>query len=109
MAGESDQNEIFQKVFVYGTLKKGQPNHYLMIDNPEKNGIARFYAQALSVNKYPLVVASHAHIPCMLDVKGQGHVSNNALIRKPKHLCSMKTTRLGRFGFVIQNRSHIVL
>ena len=74
MASGSDHS-TFNKVFVYGTLKRGQPNHYIMTEDPEKNGIAKFYANGLTVDKYPLVIASFAHIPCILDVKGEGHVS----------------------------------
>lgn len=42
------------KVFVYGTLKRGGPNHKLMTD-PE-NGVAKFIAEGQTSRKYPLVI-----------------------------------------------------
>ena len=44
------------RVFVYGTLKNGQPNHH-WLSTPD-NGYQTFLGQAASVNKFPLVVAS---------------------------------------------------
>ncbi|XP_062270398.1 gamma-glutamylaminecyclotransferase-like [Scomber scombrus] len=58
-------------VFVYGTLKKGQPNHYRMFDSV--NGKAEFLASAFTTEKYPLVIASENNIPFLLNIPGQGH------------------------------------
>ena len=44
------------RVFVYGTLKNGQPNHH-WLSQPD-NGYQKFLGQAASVNKFPLVIAS---------------------------------------------------
>lgn len=65
------------KVFVYGTLKKGQPNHYYLTE--KGNGVSRFYASGMTVDRYPLVIASYCNIPCILDKKGVGHVSSPLL------------------------------
>lgn len=59
------------RVFVYGTLKKGQPNYYRMLDGA--NGKAEFLASARTVQKYPLVIASKHNIPFLLNLPGQGH------------------------------------
>lgn len=56
--------------FVYGTLKRGFPNHYL-IENKE-NGQAKFVGNASTVDKYPLVVACTFKIPFLLDKVGEG-------------------------------------
>lgn len=58
-------------IFVYGTLKKGQPNHYRMFDGA--NGEAEFLASARTVQKYPLVIAGKYNVPFLLDVPGEGH------------------------------------
>ena len=44
------------QVFVYGTLKKGQPNHHWL--SQRENGFQTFLGKATSVNKFPLVIAS---------------------------------------------------
>lgn len=57
-------------VFVYGTLKKGQPNYYRMFDSA--NGKAEFLASACTTQKYPLVIANKYNIPFLLNIPGQG-------------------------------------
>uniref|UniRef100_A0A8C1ZRS4 Gamma-glutamylaminecyclotransferase n=1 Tax=Cyprinus carpio TaxID=7962 RepID=A0A8C1ZRS4_CYPCA len=56
-------------VFVYGTLKKGQPN-FKMLD--AANGRAEFLAHAQTVERYPLVIATKDNIPFLLNVPGTG-------------------------------------
>ncbi|KAL0204329.1 hypothetical protein M9458_002347 [Cirrhinus mrigala] len=58
-------------VFVYGTLKKGQPNYFRMKDTA--NGQADFLAHARTVERYPLVIATEYNIPFLLNVPGKGH------------------------------------
>ncbi|KAM3857024.1 gamma-glutamylaminecyclotransferase B-like [Diretmus argenteus] len=57
-------------IFVYGTLKKGQPNHYRMFD--QAKGKAEFLSSARTVERYPLVIAGKYNIPFLLNVPGQG-------------------------------------
>ncbi|NP_001187488.1 gamma-glutamylaminecyclotransferase isoform X1 [Ictalurus punctatus] len=57
-------------IFVYGTLKKGQPNHYRMLDSTKGN--AKFLGCARTVEKYPLVIADKHNIPFLLNVPGEG-------------------------------------
>nr|XP_055062158.1 gamma-glutamylaminecyclotransferase B-like isoform X1 [Misgurnus anguillicaudatus] len=59
------------RVFVYGTLKTGQPNYYRMLD--ATNGTAKFLARARTVDKYPLVIATKNNVPFLLNVPGEGH------------------------------------
>lgn len=59
------------RVFVYGTLKKGQPNYPYMIN--DAHGIARFQGRGLTVEKYPLVIAGKYNIPFLLNTPGIGH------------------------------------
>ncbi|XP_062862047.1 gamma-glutamylaminecyclotransferase B-like [Trichomycterus rosablanca] len=57
-------------IFVYGTLKQGQPNHYRMLD--AMNGKAEFLGRALTIDKYPLVIAGEYNIPFLLNLPGEG-------------------------------------
>lgn len=61
-----------QRVFVYGTLKRGQPNYHLLVD-PE-NGLAKFLGEAKLTKRYPLVVGSSFSVPLLLPVENQGKV-----------------------------------
>ena len=60
------------RVGVYGTLKKGFPNHSKMLN--KENGLARFVKNAVTKYKYPLVIASCTNTPYLLNQKGTGHV-----------------------------------
>lgn len=59
------------RVFVYGTLKKGQPNYKHMINTAK--GIAKYQGRGRTVEKYPLVIAGKYNIPFMLNIPGTGH------------------------------------
>ena len=61
-----------QRVFVYGTLKRGQPNYHLLVD--PKNGVAKFLGEAKLTKRYPLVVGSSFGVPLLLPVEHQGKV-----------------------------------
>ncbi|KAM5275355.1 gamma-glutamylaminecyclotransferase isoform 1-T1 [Hipposideros larvatus] len=58
-------------VFVYGTLKRGQPNHKVLLD--DANGCATFQGQGHTVEPYPLVIAGEHNIPYLLNLPGHGH------------------------------------
>ncbi|RXN29886.1 gamma-glutamylaminecyclotransferase B-like protein [Labeo rohita] len=62
---------MWTPVFMYGTLKKGQPNYFRMEDTA--NGEAEFIACARTVEKYPLVIDTEYNIPFLLNVPGKGH------------------------------------
>ncbi|XP_036397011.1 gamma-glutamylaminecyclotransferase-like [Megalops cyprinoides] len=57
-------------VFVYGTLKRGQPNYFRMMDRG--NGKAQFCGSARTVDRFPLVIAGRYNIPFLLNVPGKG-------------------------------------
>ena len=58
------------KIFVYGTLKKGQPNSYKLVENG-----AVFVDSASTADKWPLRIASDSNIPFLLYRKDHGHVN----------------------------------
>uniref|UniRef100_A0A182JDW5 Gamma-glutamylcyclotransferase family protein n=1 Tax=Anopheles atroparvus TaxID=41427 RepID=A0A182JDW5_ANOAO len=66
-----------RRVFVYGTLKRGEPNHHWLTN--VENGHARFLAKGSTTIRYPLVVGSRFNIPFLLDVPGTGHYVNGEI------------------------------
>jgi len=57
-------------VFVYGTLKRGQPNHYIL----EEFGNHQFFGTGCTELKYPLIIDRDSNLPFMLDAPGKGQV-----------------------------------
>ncbi|XP_028327383.1 gamma-glutamylaminecyclotransferase B-like [Gouania willdenowi] len=74
------------RVFVYGTLKKGQPNYYRMFDSG--NGQAEFLASAVTEQKYPLVIATKYNIPFLLNIPGQGHRVHGEIYKVDERMLS---------------------
>ena len=54
-------------VFVYGTLKKGFPNHAHYMASSE------FLGRYQTLEKYPLILFGRRFVPGMLDRPGDGH------------------------------------
>ena len=73
---ESVHTSKWHRIFVFGTLKTGEPNKWHL--NEVQNGKATLLATAETVNKYPLVVATKFNIPFLLAAEGTGHVSTCA-------------------------------
>ncbi|KAM3955447.1 putative gamma-glutamylcyclotransferase CG2811 [Aphomia sociella] len=63
--------EMTHKVFVYGTLKRNEPNHY-WLTSPE-NGYGKFVAEGRTKTKYPLIIATRYNIPFLVYSPGTGH------------------------------------
>ncbi|XP_077430276.1 gamma-glutamylaminecyclotransferase-like [Vanacampus margaritifer] len=72
------------RVFVYGTLKRGQPNHFRMLN--ESVGAARLLASAVTTERFPLVIAGEYNIPFLLNLPGQGHKVHGELYRVDERL-----------------------
>ncbi|XP_063370625.1 putative gamma-glutamylcyclotransferase CG2811 isoform X1 [Cydia amplana] len=62
--------KMTHQVFVYGTLKRNEPNHY-WLTNPE-NGASKFIANGTTKTKYPLIIATRYNIPFLLYSPGDG-------------------------------------
>ncbi|KAI4490455.1 hypothetical protein M0804_003399 [Polistes exclamans] len=60
------------RIFVYGTLKRGEPNHKLIQD--KTNGYAKFLGIAKTTSSYPLIIATKYNIPFLLKKPGVGHM-----------------------------------
>ncbi|XP_015428580.1 PREDICTED: putative gamma-glutamylcyclotransferase CG2811 isoform X2 [Dufourea novaeangliae] len=59
------------RVFVYGTLKRGEPNHSLISDTA--NGYSKFLGLGKTTVPYPLIIATRYNIPFLLKKPGFGH------------------------------------
>lgn len=64
-------------VFVYGTLKRNQPNHHLM-ENIE-NGSAKLMGCGKTIDCYPMIIASRYNVPFVLNASGIGHQINGEI------------------------------
>uniref|UniRef100_A0A913HLX4 Gamma-glutamylcyclotransferase family protein n=1 Tax=Strongyloides stercoralis TaxID=6248 RepID=A0A913HLX4_STRER len=63
------ENNIY--VFVYGTLKRNEPNSHVMSD--PKTGYHEFISCAKTIPKYTLVVGSQFNIPFCLEIPNKGN------------------------------------
>ena len=61
-------------IFVYGTLKKNQPNCHEM--TKKENGDAKFICKAATVEKYPLVLETEYGVPFLLGRKAPNMIGN---------------------------------
>nr|XP_023030271.1 putative gamma-glutamylcyclotransferase CG2811 isoform X1 [Leptinotarsa decemlineata]XP_023030272.1 putative gamma-glutamylcyclotransferase CG2811 isoform X1 [Leptinotarsa decemlineata] len=59
------------KVFVYGTLKKGEPNHFWFSKSSE--GFCKYLCDAKTKEKFPLIIATEYNIPFLLHSPGNGY------------------------------------
>ncbi|KAI6241515.1 Gamma-glutamylcyclotransferase family protein [Aphelenchoides fujianensis] len=65
-------------VFVYGTLKKGEPNAATMMDGA--GGRSRFVGEAETVRQFPLIISTQFNIPFLLKDPGRGKKRVNCLL-----------------------------
>ena len=59
-------------VFVYGTLKTGEPNHPVISTTGNAGGQSQLVGPGRTVDTFPLVIASRYNIPYLLDAPEQG-------------------------------------
>jgi len=64
--------ELRHRVFIYGTLKHGQPNHHLM--NMHELGRCRLIGCARTDVSYPLIITTRWNLPFLLYAPGHGQV-----------------------------------
>ncbi|MGE0765981.1 MAG: gamma-glutamylcyclotransferase [Hyphomicrobiaceae bacterium] len=67
------------RIFVYGTLKRGFPNHHYMRG-------ATYVGDARTVDAYPLVVGGVWFTPYLIPEKGDGHRVKGEVWDVPDHM-----------------------
>ncbi|XP_055317539.1 putative gamma-glutamylcyclotransferase CG2811 [Sitodiplosis mosellana] len=65
------------QVFVYGTLKRGEPNHHWLTN--KENGFAQFVSSGKTDTQFPLIVATKYNIPFLLNIPATGHSINGEI------------------------------
>lgn len=68
------------KVFVYGTLKRGEPNHHWFGKSPE--GHHQFLYNGRTREKFPLIIATDYNVPFLLYAPGT-QPQSNSLCQRP--------------------------
>ncbi|KAF2900385.1 hypothetical protein ILUMI_05808 [Ignelater luminosus] len=58
-------------IFVYGTLKKGEPNHHWF--SIEEDNYYKFLCKAQTTERFPLIIATKYNIPFLLYNPGMGN------------------------------------
>lgn len=66
--------QLAHRIFVYGTLKTGQPN-YFRLQDPAKYGMSKFLGEAKLKQIYPMVVTTKYNVPVILNKEGEGKAS----------------------------------
>lgn len=64
-------------VFVYGTLKRNEPNHNWLTES--SNGFAKHICNGSTRDLFPLIIATKFNIPFLLNLPGTGHKINGEI------------------------------
>ena len=91
-------------MFVYGTLKNGQPNSYILQAAIDKSQ-AKFLGQATTVDCWPLIVYSSFNVPFLLDCKGTGKASIFSSFNTPSVTCLVWSAALSKLVSVSETRT----
>lgn len=71
-------------VFVYGTLKRNQPNHYWLTE--QSNGISTFLVEGNTLDPYPLLIGTRYNIPFLVNLPATGHKINGEIYEIDGHM-----------------------
>lgn len=63
-------DQSLHNLFTYGTLKKGERNHYVL--NSRKNGVSKFLHFGETLSKYPLIIIPKYNMPGLIKITGYG-------------------------------------
>lgn len=66
------QTNAWHRIFAYGTLKRGQPNHWHF--QSKSHGETMFIGMGRTDLAYPLVIGTEWNLPFLLFAPGQGQV-----------------------------------
>lgn len=93
-------------IFVYGTLKFNQPNHY-WLTNPE-NGIARAISSGKTAKEYPMLIATRYNIPFLLKVPGVGNQINGEIYAINEPMLAKLDELEGHPEFYLREKINII-
>lgn len=62
--------QALHRLFVCGTLKAGEPNHNILKETA--NGLAKYWCNATTTIKMPLVIGTRYNIPFLINRPGIG-------------------------------------
>lgn len=62
---------LCHRVFVYGTLKRGQPNHHWLTN--DANGKSELVCEGVTSDCFPLLTATRFNIPFLINSPENGH------------------------------------
>lgn len=63
-------------MFIYGAMKKGEPDHSWLED--QEHGICTFIAQGTTMEKFPMVITKPYNTPVVLNEPGKGDVRTHS-------------------------------
>lgn len=73
-------------VFVYGTLKRAQPNHHHLLN--ASLGKAKFQGRYRTIRAWPLMIATEANLPALLPIENEGHAIEGEVYRVDENMLS---------------------
>lgn len=93
-------------VFLYGTLKKGEPNHYVL--SKYTLGRCKFVCDGETVDKFPMVIATKYNIPFLLYKKGCGEYIQGEVYSVNAYLFEKLDVFFEHRSFYTRLKCHIV-
>lgn len=73
-------------VFVYGTLKKFQPNYHRLLN--ASLGKADFIGRYRTTKTWPLLIVTRANLPCLLPLENEGYRVDGEVFRVDNKMLS---------------------
>uniref|UniRef100_A0A2A4JLL5 Gamma-glutamylcyclotransferase family protein n=1 Tax=Heliothis virescens TaxID=7102 RepID=A0A2A4JLL5_HELVI len=95
------------QVFVYGTLKRGEPNHYWLEDT--NNGVGRYVINGHTEKKFPLIIATKYNIPFLLYSPGDGHFVRGEIYDVDEKMLQKLDILEDHPNYYVREKDHIVI
>ncbi|XP_044745260.1 putative gamma-glutamylcyclotransferase CG2811 isoform X2 [Coccinella septempunctata] len=94
------------KVFVYGTLKTGEPNHHVFANNVD--GCYKLLCKAVTSQKYPLILGTKFNIPFLLQKPGTGYNVKGELYEVDDKVLAVLDELEDHPNFYIREQSDVI-
>ncbi|KAL3288470.1 hypothetical protein HHI36_002915 [Cryptolaemus montrouzieri] len=96
----------FHKVFVYGTLKTGEPNYHTFSQNL---GHYKLIGDAITSVKYPLIIGTKYNIPFLLHEPGTGHNVRGEMYEVDNKMLAVLDELEDHPNFYIREENDVIL